>query len=157
MAKNGVIGRDNTLAWRLSSDLKRFRALTMGHHIVMGRKTFESLGRLLPGRTSVVMTRNAQLEVLGAIVVNSFDAALEACAGDDEIFVIGGAQIFRAAMQRADRIYMTLVETDVEGDVYFPDIDWSAWREVSRESHAAAERDEYAHQFVIYDRTRGPH
>jgi dihydrofolate reductase len=155
MSRNGVIGRDNRLPWRLSSDLKRFRALTMGHHIVMGRKTYESLGRLLPGRTSVVVTRNAHFRAPGAVVVNSLEAALDACARDHDIFVIGGAEIFREVVQRADRIYLTVVEADVDGDVYFPDIDWSAWREVSRQSYGAAEHDEYPHQFVIYDRQLG--
>src|SRR5665811_1829226 len=105
MAKNRVIGANNTLPWHLPADLKHFKALTMGHHIVMGRKTYESIGKPLPGRTSVVVTRNADYSTPGVIVVHTLEAAIAACGDDDEIFVIGGAELFNQAINLADRIY----------------------------------------------------
>ena len=133
MASNRVIGANGGLPWHLSSDLKRFKALTMGHHIIMGRKTFESIGRLLPGRTSVVITRNPAWKFEGALVVNSLQRALELAADDDEVFVIGGEAVFRDALAVADRILLTEICRDFEGDTYFPQVDARGWTEVSRE------------------------
>jgi dihydrofolate reductase len=138
IARNGTIGRDNALPWRLPEDLKRFKALTMGHHIIMGRKTYESLGRLLPGRTTVIVSRNHDYAVSGAIVANSLRQALQACGGDKEIFVIGGAQLYQEALPMAGRLYLTEIDEDFNGDVHFPKIDSSAWRERSRETHLSA-------------------
>lgn len=138
VARNRVIGINNTLPWHLPEDLKRFRALTMGHHIIMGRKTYESLGRLLPGRTTVIVSRSRDYAVPGALVADSLDAALVLCGNDPEVFVIGGAQLYLAAMRRADRLYLTEIEQDFAGDTFFPQFDGAVWQEKSRESHVSA-------------------
>jgi dihydrofolate reductase len=134
VAANGVIGRDGALPWHLPEDLKRFKALTLGHHIVMGRKTYESIGRLLPGRTTVIVTRRHDYAVPGAIVAASLAEAIARCAEDDEVFVIGGAQIYQAALPLADRLYLTEVKAAVDGDTCFPAFDRRQWRERSREA-----------------------
>ncbi len=152
MASNGVIGKDNKLPWRLSIDLKRFRALTMAHHIVMGRKTFESIGRLLPGRKTVIVSRNPQFCFDGAVVVPSVDAAITACNDDPEIFFIGGAEIYRQVLDRVDRIYLTEVDANVDGDAYFPHFDRQGWQETSQEKFPANELNDYPHRFTILDR-----
>jgi dihydrofolate reductase len=140
VARNGVIGVDNRLPWRLPADLQRFKQLTLGHHVVMGRRTWESIGRPLPGRTSVVVTRNRALAVpAGVLVVGSFDEALAACTGDPEPFIIGGAEIYQAALPRADRLHLTVVERDFAGDTFFPELDRSAWRLERSEPHPEAE------------------
>lgn len=151
MARNGVIGAGNALPWRLPDDLKYFKALTMGHCIVMGRKTYESIGRLLPGRQNVIITRQPDYTVPGAWVVHSVEQALAACECKDEIFVIGGAELFRELIGRADRMYVTELLQDFEGDVYFPPYDRSAWREVSRDRRRAADLE---YHFVVYERVR---
>ena len=147
MAKNRVIGASNALPWHLSADLKRFKALTMGHHIIMGRKTFESIGRTLPGRTSVVVTRNPDFHLDDAIVVNDIDAALAKCAGDTEAFVIGGERIFQSALPLADRIYLTEINKHFEGDVHFPAIDMHHWRSIERQ----VSRDETQNLDYVFD------
>ena len=139
VARNGVIGANNTLPWHLPEDLKRFRALTTGHHIIMGRKTYESLNRLLPGRTSVIVSRNADYSVTGALVANSLQQAIELCGSDEEIFLIGGAELFGQGLQLADRLYLTEIDAYFEGDVFFPDFDPKTWHETSREQHASAQ------------------
>ncbi len=154
MAGNGVIGKDNKLPWRLSMDLKRFRALTMGHHIVMGRKTFDSLGRLLPGRKTVIVSRNPHFRIEGAVVTASVDAAIEACGDDPEIFFIGGAELYRQVLDRVERIYLAEVEADVEGDTHFPPFSRNGWKETSREAFPANELNEYPHQFIVLDRIK---
>lgn len=154
MSRNGVIGKDNRLPWHLPADLKRFKELTLGHTIVMGRKTWESIGRLLPGRRNVIVTRNADLAVEGAVVADSLDAALAAGEGDDEVFVIGGEQIFRSAMALADRIYLTIVQAEFDGDTFMPAIDPSQWRRVRSESHAGTETSPLAWRFEIHERTQ---
>jgi dihydrofolate reductase len=154
MARNRVIGVNNTLPWHLPADLKHFKELTMGHHIVMGRKTYESIGRPLPGRTSVVITRNVNNAVPGVIVVNSLEAAIAACGNDEEIFVIGGAELYRQAIGLADRIYMTEIDADISGDAHFTDLDHKLWKEAGRDSHEPDEKNRYPYHFVIYDRNR---
>jgi dihydrofolate reductase len=133
MAKNRVIGANGRLPWHLSSDLKRFKALTMGHHIIMGRKTFESIGRLLPGRTTIVITRNPDWKFEGAVAADSLQRALDHASGDSEIFVIGGQEVFREALNLADRILLTEIDRDFAGDTHFPQVDSREWTEVSRE------------------------
>jgi dihydrofolate reductase len=128
VSKNGVIGVNNTLPWHLPEDLKRFKSLTMGHHIVMGRKTYESLGRLLPGRTTVIVTRNQQYKVQGALIARSLEHAIELCKHDDEIFLIGGAQMYELGISLAKKLYITEVDIAVEGDAFMPDIDYSQWK-----------------------------
>jgi dihydrofolate reductase len=153
MTRTGIIGRSGQLPWKLSADLKRFKSLTMGHHLIMGRKTFESLGRALPGRVSVVITRQAQRSFSeGVLVAHSQAQAIEMASRDTEPFIIGGGQIFEEAVSRADRLYVTWVEADVDGDVRFPSMNWSQWREVHSERHSADERNEYDTTFCIYDR-----
>ena len=150
MAKNRVIGIANTLPWRLSEDLKHFKALTLGHHILMGRKTWESLPGKLPGRTSVVITRSGDLQAPGCIVVNSIEEAIAACGGDDEIFFIGGANLYRQALNVADRIYLTEIQAEFKGDAWFPEFDTNLWQETGRKpckSESGLECD-----FVVYDR-----
>ena len=156
MSENRVIGRDNRLPWHLPADLKRFKELTMGHTIVMGRKTWESINRLLPGRRTVIVTRNSDLQVEGAVMAASLDAALAASAGDSEIFVIGGEQIFRLALPLADRVYLTIVEAVYEGDTFMPALDPEGWRVVSSEMHPATDANPLAWRFEVHDRIRSP-
>lgn len=152
MANNRVIGIANTLPWRLPEDLKHFKALTTGHHILMGRKTYESLGRPLPGRTSVVITRSGDLRLPGCIVATSIDDAIAACNGDAELFFIGGAELYRQALAYADRIYLTEIQSDFEGDAWFPDFDRSQWQETGRTHCRSASGLEC--DFVVYDKKR---
>ena len=152
MAKNRVIGANNTLPWHLPADLKHFKTLTMGHHIVMGRKTYDSIGKPLPGRTSVVVTRNANYAPPGVVVVNSLESAISACADDEEIFVIGGAELYRQAIALADRIYLTEIDADIPGDAHFTELDRKLWQETGRVSHAPDEKNLYHYHFVVYDR-----
>lgn len=149
MAKNRVIGVNNTLPWHLSADLKRFKALTMGHHIIMGRKTFESIGRVLPGRTSIVMTRNESYCPAGVTVARSVSDAIARSVGDDEVFVIGGERVFREALPLATRIHATELARDYDGDTYFPVIDRAQWREASAETFTEGE---IRGRFVTYER-----
>jgi dihydrofolate reductase len=157
-AENGVIGRNNALPWHLPEDLRYFKRVTMGKPIVMGRKTFESIGRPLPGRTNIVITRNPDFTAEGVRVVASLDEAVR-LAGDialidgaQELVVIGGAEIYKASIPRADRLYITEVHASVEGDAYLPEIDWAHWREVGRERHAASDANPYDYSFVVYNR-----
>ena len=152
MARNRVIGINNTLPWHLPADLKHFKALTMGHHIVMGRKTYESIGKPLPGRTSVVVTRNADYSVPSVVAVNSLEAAIAACGNDEEIFVIGGAELYSQVINLADRIYLTEIDANISGDAHFAEFDRMAWHETARTSHMADEKNGYPYHFVIYDR-----
>lgn len=158
VAENGVIGKDNELPWRLSGDLKMFKALTMGKPLIMGRRTFESIGRPLPGRTSIVLTRDASFEAEGIVIAGDRDGALrlaeQACArtGADEAMVIGGADIFDLFMGAADRLYLTEVHMAPDGDTFFPAVDPAEWREVSRERHAAREGESSDYSFVVLDR-----
>ena len=183
MTRSGVIGRGGTLPWGLSADLRRFKALTMGHHIIMGRKTFESLQKLLPGRISLVLKRlsspydygfyddNQQpIALYDAVVaarelrqpeptphlplafVHSLAEAQRLATGDEEVFVIGGAEIYALALPEVDRLYVTWVEAEIEGDTHFPAIDWNEWREASCERHSADAKNEYDYTFCIYHR-----
>ena len=144
MSRNRVIGANNQLPWHLPEDLKHFRALTMGHVIIMGRKTYESIGRLLPGRKSLIVSRNPDYVVSGAHVVSSLTEAFAVCENESELFVIGGAELYLTALGFSQRIYMTEINLEVEGDAYFPQIDESAWKEVSRTSHRNEQGMEYS-------------
>lgn len=159
MARNGVIGRDNGLPWRLSSDLKRFKAGTMGKPILMGRKTFDSIGKPLPGRLNVVVTRDPDWQAEGAAAAPSLAAAIalaESRMGDmpgaDEICVIGGGEIYALALPVADRLHVTHVEAEVDGDTVFPPIDPQIWAPVSASDHPAGEKDSHATRHVVYER-----
>lgn len=151
MAHDRVIGVDNSLPWHLPADLKYFKAVTMGKPIVMGRKTFESIGRPLPGRQNIVITRNPDWSADGVTVVNSVEAAVRSADGADEVMIIGGEQIYRAALPQADRLYVTEVGLEVAGDAWFPEIDPAHWHEVGREPHVA-EGDLPGYAFVRYER-----
>jgi dihydrofolate reductase len=157
MARNRVIGAGNRIPWHLPAELKLFKAITMGHHIVMGRNTWESIGRLLPGRTSVIVTRQPGYRIDGAIMAASVDAALEACNGDDEIFVIGGAQLYAAALPRANRLYLTVVDAEVPGDATMPEIDLGDWRQASSQAFTADDKNPYHYVQSVYERTSHIH
>ena len=152
MSENRVIGRDNAIPWHLPRELKTFKAITMGHHIVMGRKTYESINRLLPGRTTIIITRNPNYRVEGAVVVDSFASALLACENDDQIFVIGGAEIYQIALPFANRLYLTLVHTVVEGDTFMPEFDLSHWNKISSEILTADEKNAFDYTVAVYER-----
>jgi len=152
MAKNRVIGAQGAIPWRLPAELRLFRTHTVGHHLVMGRKTYESIGRLLPGRTTVVVTRQRGYRVPGALVAHSLDEAIAACRNDREIFVIGGAELYAQALPRAGRIYLTTVDAEVAGDTYMPEFDLGAWREVSSLEYPADAHHAYPFRFAIYER-----
>ena len=151
LGQNGVIGVDNRLPWRLSEDLKHFKALTLGHPVLMGRKTFESLGRPLPGRRNIVITRNPECRLEGAEIAHSLEQALALCEGADEVFFIGGADLYRQALPLVQRLYLTEVDASPPGDAFFPSFDRARWRESARDTRRDdASGLEYA--FVIYDR-----
>lgn len=147
-----VIGRDNDLPWRLPADLQRFKALTMGRPIIMGRRTWDSIGRPLPGRTSIVLSRSCGFAPAGALVVRDFKQALVAAGPVEEVFVIGGAQVYALALPRADRLYLTTVHADVDGDARFPAFEASDWREVERMERPADERHAWPMTFSVLER-----
>lgn len=151
-SENDVIGRQGDLPWRLSDDLKHFKAITMGKPIVMGRKTWESIGRPLPGRQNIVITRQGGFAAEGCDVVASLDEAIASAGDADEIVVIGGSQIYALALPLADRIYLTRVHADVEGDASFPAVDATRFCLVADEHHDADERNEFAFSFRVYDK-----
>ena len=158
VARNGVIGRDNGIPWRLPEDLKRFKELTLGHPIVMGRRTFESIlaisGKPLPGRESIVVTRSAGYAVPGCRAVASLEAAL-AAAGAREVFVVGGGELYALAIPLAERMYLTEIDADFEGDTLFPRFERSAWKEIAREPRESVS-PRFRYDFVVYERVKSP-
>jgi dihydrofolate reductase len=154
VARNGVIGDRGRLPWRLSSDLRRFKRLTLGHTLVMGRKTWDSIGRALPGRRTVVLSRDPGFAPAGAEVVRDRDAALAAVAGDQEVFCVGGGEVYRLFLPRADRLLVTWVDADVEGDARFPRFDPAEWEAAEEEALPAGERDDHPTVFRVYHRRR---
>ena len=156
MAQNGVIGRDNSMPWRLPEDLKRFRAFTLGKPILMGRKTFESIGRPLEGRTNLVLTRDRSWFAPGVIVVHSVEEALTQASTSDELVVIGGAEIYRLVLPFARRIYLTHVHADVQGDITFPEFDPTQWADVEYSSQPADDEHAYPVTFVTLERRNAP-
>jgi dihydrofolate reductase len=156
VAENGVIGRDNNLVWRLPDDFKYFKQTTSHHPVLMGRKTFESLGKPLPNRLNVVITRNSGYRPEGVLVVDSLEKAIEEArkTGIEEAFVIGGAEIYRQAISSADLLYLTEVKASFEGDVTFPDFEKLEWQEISRRHHSTDERHAVAFDFVVWERKR---
>jgi len=163
MDQNGVIGRDGDLPWRLSADLRRFKQITMGHSIVMGRKTFDSIGRLLPGRETIIVTRNSEFQFKGATVVHRPEDVSSVVANDSEAFIIGGAEIYRQMLPLVDRLYLTRVEATVEGgtveggtvegDTVFPEVDWTQWDLVEQESHPADDKNDFNFRFEVHQRS----
>lgn len=158
VASNGVIGRNNQLPWYLPNDLKYFKAKTMGKPVVMGRKTFESIGKPLPGRTNIVVTANREYSAEGVRVVHSLDEAIslaESVAivdGSQELVIIGGAKLYAEALPQIDRLYLTEVKAEVEGDAYFDGVDWAEWSECAREDFAAQGPNPYDYSFVVYNK-----
>lgn len=152
MAKNRVIGINNTLPWHLPADLRHFKTLTMGHHILMGRKTYESIGKPLPGRMSVVITRNIDYNAEGVMVAHTLDAAIVKCSDDSEIFIIGGAEIYAQALNLADKLYITEIQKNVIGDAEFPDFNLSEWQEASRIIHHQDIPEPLEFHFIEYQR-----
>ncbi len=152
MSENRIIGRDDQLPWKLPADHKRFRSLTLGHHLLLGRKTFESIGRPLPGRKIVVITRQSDFSSPGVLVAHSLDGALELCQGDDEVFIGGGAGIYQEALALADRIYLTVLHQKFEGDTLFPAYDSSDWRVTEREDHGPDQKNLYHYTFLTLER-----
>lgn len=152
MAANGVIGRDNQLPWHLPADLQHFRKTTMGKPILMGRKTYESIGRPLPGRTNIVITRDAGYAADGCVIVHSIEAAMQAAGEQEEIMVIGGAEFYRQALPYTDTIYLTRIHEDFEGDTFFPELVDSEWREVERTDCKADAKNPHRYSFVRLDR-----
>ncbi len=158
MDANRVIGRNNQLPWYLPNDLKYFKTVTMGKPIIMGRKTFQSIGKPLPGRANIVVSRNPEFTAEGISVVNDIDDAVKLGSdiafgdGVSEVMVIGGAQLYQAVLPRAGRLYLTRVHASVEGDAWFPALDWAQWVEVAREDHEAEGRNPYDYSFLVFDR-----
>ncbi|ESY86084.1 dihydrofolate reductase [Mesorhizobium australicum] len=161
IAENGVIGRDGGLPWRLSTDLKRFKADTMGKPIIMGRKTYEGIGRPLPGRLNIVVTRDEAWRAEGVEVAHTLEAAIQLATvrgrrmtGVDEVCIIGGGQIYAQALPLADRLHVTHVLAAVDGDAHFPPIDLNTWQVVSSQEIASGEKDSHATRYTVYERHR---
>lgn len=152
MDENGLIGRDNGLPWRLPNDLKHFKQTTMGKPLIMGRKSFESIGRPLPGRRNIVLTRDPDWSAEGVEVAADINDAI-ALAGDvDEVMIIGGAQVYAQVLEHADRIYLTRVHERFDGDTHFPPVDWQQWDEISRQGQQPDERNAWPHSFITLQR-----
>jgi dihydrofolate reductase len=157
VSDNDVIGRDNKLPWRQSADLKRFKKLTLGHHLLMGRKTYDSLDMELTGRTIVVITRDTSFAPDGVLVAHSIDEAIDLASLDSEIFIGGGTQIFEQSMHRADRMYITRVHAEIEGDAFFPEFDdVTEWELVDAEHYESDEKNQYPYSFLTYERGARP-
>jgi dihydrofolate reductase len=152
VADHNVIGKDNQLIWNLPADLRMFKTLTMGHSIVMGRKTFDSIGRPLPGRRSIVITRQKHYKADGCKVVHSLDEAMAEVSHEEEVFIIGGAQIFELAMDLADKIYLTKIAHSFEGDTFFPEINPDKWVQTAIESFQPDAKNSYSYSFISYIR-----
>jgi len=152
IAKNNALGKDNDLIWHLPADLKRFKKVTTGHHILMGRNTFESIGKPLPNRTSVIITRNNDYFIDGCLTANSVENAIEIAKSDEEVFVIGGAQVYKYAMDNnlVDKLDITIVHENFEADVFFPEIDTTVWKQVFRKDFKADEKNKHDYSFVSY-------
>ncbi len=153
MSQNRVIGKDNQLPWHLPADLKRFKKLTMGHPILMGRKTYESIGHALPGRLNIIITHDRAFKAKDCVIVHSIDEALQAAEKYDEVFVIGGALLFQQMWSLIERLYLTIIHQDFVGDVFFPEIDLAKWREIESEPHLAKENgDQFTYTFKFFCR-----
>ncbi len=152
IGKNRELGKDNDLIWHLPNDLKRFKKVTSNHYIIMGRKTYESLGKPLPNRTNIVISRNTSFNAVGCIIVHSLEAAIEAAKADSNPYILGGAQIYSQAIKIADVLDLTLVDATLDADVFFPEIDTSIWKETNRQDFKADEKHQYDYSFVTFVR-----
>lgn len=156
-ARGRVIGKDNALPpWKVPADMRRMRKLTMGKPLIMGRRTYESIGRPLEGRTSIVLTRDPSFHADGVVVARTPDEAIGLCGSVEEAIVFGGTEVFRQFLPRADRLYLTEIDADFDGDRTFPEIDPREWREVEREDYPADERNRHPYRFLTLDRVRSP-
>jgi dihydrofolate reductase len=151
ISENHVIGKDNQLLWHMPNDLKHFKEITTGHTVIMGRKTYDSVGKPLPKRRNIIITRQS-ITIEGCEVVNSIEAALALCKGEEEVFIVGGAEIYRQAMKLTDRIYLTIIHKEFEGDSFFPEINKIEWEEVSREDHQPDEKNALSYSFITLER-----
>jgi dihydrofolate reductase len=149
---NRLIGKDNDLPWKLSADLKYFKQVTMGKPLIMGRKTHESIGRPLPGRKNIIITRDQAFNADGCVVVNSIEAALAECSDAEEVMVMGGASLYEQFLPRADKLYLTKVDAELTGDTWFPEWQLAQWTELQREDHYADEKNEFDYSFIVYER-----
>lgn len=154
MAADRVIGKDNKMPWHMPADLQHFKAVTLGKPVVMGRKTFESIGKPLPGRRNLVLSRTKPQDIAGVEWINSVDEALALLAGAPEIMIIGGAELYRQCLPIADRLYLTLIDAQLDGDTHFPDYSANEWQTVSEQRSAADERNPYAYRFITLERRR---
>ena len=150
IAEKNALGKDNQLIWHLPADLKRFKKVTLGHHIIMGRKTFDSLGKPLPNRTTIIITRNKNYSQEGCTIVHSLQEALEAAKADENPYILGGAEIYKQALEIAEQLDLTFVHHQFEADAFFPEIDLNIWKESSREDCKADEKNSYNYSFVTY-------
>ena len=159
VAENRVIGRDGGLPWRLPDDLRRFKRRTQGHVVIMGRRTFESLAVPLPNRSAIVVSRNRDLDTGAATLANSLDEALDIARGrgENEVFILGGSEIYAMALPLADRIELTIVHAEIDGDTYFPEFDLAAWTITEDQRHEADDRHEHPFSFRCYQRVEAPH
>jgi dihydrofolate reductase len=151
ISENHAIGKDNKLLWYLPNDLKHFKNITTGHTVIMGRKTYESVGKPLPNRRNIIITRQ-NMTVEGCEVVNSIDAALALCITEDEVFIVGGAEIYKQSLSKTDRIYITIVHKKFEGDTYFPEIEGNIWKETEREDYEPDEKNLLPYSFITFER-----
>lgn len=152
IGKNRALGKDNQLIWHLPADLKRFKKVTTGHHVIMGRKTFESLGKPLPNRTTIIITRDMSYHANGCLTVNSLSDAIKAAKNDENPYILGGAEIYKQSMELADILDLTFVHHAFDADVFFPIIDKNIWKETFREDHTKDERNKFDYSFVKYER-----
>ena len=151
VSKNNVIGKDNQLIWHLPADLKHFKKLTTGHHIIMGRKTFESIGKALPNRVSVIITRQKNYKQENCIITHSLKEAINKAKEDTEIFIIGGASIYEEAIKLSDKIYLTSIDDNFEGDTFFPTINWSEWEKIEEQKFEADKKNKYNYSFITFE------
>ena len=152
VAQNNVIGKDNELVWHLPADMRFFKNTTMGHTLIMGRKTFESFGKPLPGRKSIVITRQKNWQYEGVKVVHSLDEAIKAAPQGEEVFIVGGAEIYRLALPLCKKMYLTIVHHEFEGDTFFPPVDFTQWKLISEEKHPTDEKHAFAFSIRTYER-----
>ena len=152
VSKNGVIGQNGQIPWYLPADLKYFKKITMGHPVIMGRKSFVSIGRPLPGRENIVITRDIYFAASGCLVARNISEAIEiaAATGKEEVFIIGGGEIYQQSIALWDKLYLTKVDLDVSGDVFFPELDWQEWEMISEEEHQEDDRNECGYNFQIF-------
>ena len=151
IAENYAIGKNNQLLWYMPADLRHFKQITTGHTVIMGRKTYDSVGKPLPNRRNIIVTRQ-DIQIEGCEVVKSVDEALELCAGEEEVFIVGGAEIYKLAMNKTDRIYLTIIHHSFDADTLFPEIDYMEWKETSREDHQPDEKNKFPYSFITLER-----